>query len=67
MLKSVSPNAHICAMCTHWNGYVGGKYVKPKEGMRLTWQYDPNERQICFKTHMERAAWTSCSEWDKKY
>ena len=67
MLKSISPNTKICAMCMHWNGYTGGQYVKPKEGMMNTWKYDPNERQFCYKKHIEKAAWHSCSEWSKKY
>ncbi len=54
-------------MCSHWNGFVGGKNVMPREGMSHTWQYEPNERQVCYKKHIEKAAWNSCGEWKKKY
>ena len=27
----------------------------------------PNEKQTCYKQNYERAAWTSCSNWEQRY
>lgn len=66
-LSNCNSNTKICAMCFHWNGYIGGQYVEPKVGMAITWTYAPNEKQICYKKHIEKSAWHSCLEWQKKY
>jgi hypothetical protein len=35
-------------MCTNWNGFTGGKEVKPRKGMMNTWEYNPEEKQVCY-------------------
>ncbi|MET3696922.1 hypothetical protein SAMN05877753_101502 [Bacillus oleivorans] len=66
-MKVCSPNTRICAMCFHWNGYAGGANVKPRKGMRNVYEYQPEEKQICYKNHFEKKAWNSCNEWQRKY
>ena len=66
-MKITSPSTRICAMCSHWNGPVGGKNVRPKTGMRSFFEYDPEERNICYENHFSKAAWNSCNQWKKKF
>lgn len=66
-MKLTNPRTKICAMCKHWNGPVGGLNVKPRINSSAFFNFDPNEKQTCYKNHMVRAAWTSCSEWEKRY
>ncbi len=66
-LRTCSSTTRICAMCVQWNGYQGGSYVAPKKNARNFWEYDSEEKQICFKKHFEMKAWNSCSDWQKKY
>jgi len=54
-------------MCTQWNGVVGGKDTRPRKGMVHTMEYNPQEINTCYKTHMDRKAWNSCGSWTKKY
>jgi hypothetical protein len=66
-MKICTPTTRICSMCSFWNGAVGGNDVKPKKGMRTFWEYNPEEKQICFKTHFEKKGWNSCSQWTQKF
>ena len=65
--KLTNPKTKICAMCRHWNGPVGGLQVKPKANSPSFFMFDPNEKQTCYKHHFVRAAWTSCTGWEKRY
>ena len=47
-MKFCNPNTHIYAMCVHWNGFQGGQSVKPRKGMIHFYEYEPEEKQICF-------------------
>lgn len=49
-----SPTTRICAMGIHWNGYKGGENVRPRAGMMNVWEYNDEEKQICFKNHFEK-------------
>jgi hypothetical protein len=53
-------------MCIHWNGYKGGNSIRPKQGMKNVWEYDDEEKQVCFQNHFEKKAWNSCGNWEKR-
>ncbi|KLU63784.1 hypothetical protein DEAC_c43130 [Desulfosporosinus acididurans] len=66
-MKITKPNNKICAMCIHWNGPLGGKSVKPRIGMMNVFEFDPQEKNICYKNHFNKAAWHSCNQWQNKF
>lgn len=66
-LKTCTPTTKICAMCFQWNGYNGGKSVKPKVNARNFWTYDSEEQNTCLEKHLITKAWNSCSNWQKKF
>lgn len=41
-------------MFSFWNGPMGGSDVKPRKGMRSFWEYNPEEKKTCFKSHFEK-------------
>ncbi|TVY08352.1 hypothetical protein [Paenibacillus cremeus] len=67
ILKTCSPTAKICAMCSFWNGQAGGTQVKPKSGMMNFFEYDSEEKNICYNNHFIKKAWNSCGHWKKRY
>lgn len=60
-------NFKICATCFQCNGFAGGEYVKAKEYSPNLLEFDPNEKQLCYRNHAKKAATSSCSKWQQKY
>jgi hypothetical protein len=66
-LRSCLPNTKICAMCKHWNGHIGGQSVRPKKLFMRSWEYDPNETQLCYEQRIDKRATSHCSKWEARY
>ena len=66
-MQNVRKNFKICATCTEWNGYAGGQSVRPKEYSPNQLEFDPNEKQLCFRNHVRKPAMGTCFKWKQKY
>lgn len=59
-------STRICAFCKHWYDPTNSA-VEPQNTVAGFWKYDPNVREKCLKTNLERAAWTSCGQYECKF
>lgn len=66
-VRTITATAKICAMCQHWNGPMGGQQVKPLINRRPFFEFESEETQTCYKQHLAKQAWHSCSGWVRRY